>query len=75
MISCGDCRVAARVFGVKFRPAGFRPFLGKPIAKVAGQRLPTTTVFGPAVDDLARVVGAAADVNDLVVVIDGFLRA
>ncbi|MCX4387260.1 AraC family transcriptional regulator [Micromonospora peucetia] len=40
-----------RVCGVQFRPGGFRPFWGRPVAELTGQRRPLTTGFpaaGPA---------------------------
>jgi AraC-like DNA-binding protein len=41
-----------RVFGVKFRPAGFRPFLGSPVSAVTDGTLPVSSVFGPDGDAL-----------------------
>src|SRR5215472_12960871 len=35
-----------RVFGVKFRPAGFRPFLGSPVAALSDRSLAVAAVFG-----------------------------
>jgi AraC-like DNA-binding protein len=37
---------AGRAFGVKFRPAGFRPFLGSPVSALADRTLPVSAVFG-----------------------------
>lgn len=34
-----------RVLGVKFRPGGFRPFIGKPVSDLTGRTLPLTTLF------------------------------
>jgi AraC-like DNA-binding protein len=36
----------SRVFGIKFRPGGFRPFLGKPVAMLNDRVIPIETVFG-----------------------------
>jgi AraC-like DNA-binding protein len=36
----------SRVFGIKFRPGGFRPFLGKPAATLNDRIIPIDTVFG-----------------------------
>ncbi|GAB2858742.1 helix-turn-helix domain-containing protein [Pseudoduganella ginsengisoli] len=33
-------------FGIKFRPGGFQPFLGKPLAAIADTTLPPDAVFG-----------------------------
>jgi AraC-like DNA-binding protein len=57
------------VFGVKFRPAGFHPFLRSTLAALADRSLPVGAVFGPdgetfvtrvlGLDDEARMVEAA----------------
>jgi AraC-like DNA-binding protein len=62
---------AGRAFGVKFRPAGFRPFLGSPVSALADRTLPVSTVFGAggeaaaarmeAENDDARVVEMALE--------------
>jgi len=36
-----------RVFGVRFRPGCFRPFLGAAVATITGRSLPAAAVFGP----------------------------
>ncbi|GIE47501.1 AraC family transcriptional regulator [Amorphoplanes nipponensis] len=36
-----------RVFGVKFRPGCFRPFLGDRVSTITGRVLPAAAVFGP----------------------------
>ncbi|GAB2605483.1 AraC family transcriptional regulator [Paractinoplanes abujensis] len=62
---------AGRVFGVRFRPGGFRPFLSAPVATITGRYVPVATVFG---DDLAaRILGA--DDRDAVREMDAFLSA
>ncbi len=63
-----------QVLGVKFRPAGFRPFLGAPVSGIAGRRFPASAVFGPPVDALARALGDAEDLNDRVELVERFLR-
>jgi len=51
-----------RVFGVKFRPAGFRPFLGSSVAALADRTLPVSAVFGDAgAAYVERVVGLGED--------------
>jgi hypothetical protein len=44
------------VFGVRFRPGGFRPFLGAPVSSISGRFLPIGEVFGPAGVALERPV-------------------
>lgn len=36
-----------RVFGIKFRPAAFQPFLGAPLSRIMDRGLSLRTVFGP----------------------------
>src|SRR5262249_33451744 len=40
------------VFGVKFRPGGFRPFLKSPVATLLNRGVPATQVFGPEIHQL-----------------------
>jgi AraC-like DNA-binding protein len=70
-----------QVLGVKFRPAGFRPFLGRPVSTIAGQRLPATDVAAfstPAarqrLDDLARRLHEADDIDALAPEVDSALQ-
>jgi len=62
-----------RVFGVKFRPAGFRPFLGSPVSTVTDASLPVAAVFGPAGDALVERMLALADGPALAGVAGAFL--
>jgi AraC-like DNA-binding protein len=63
-----------RVFGVRFRPTGFRPFLGAPVATITDRFLPIDEVFGPAGAALADAVLAADDVG-AAERLDGFFTA
>ncbi len=65
---------AGRVFGVKFRPAGFRPFLGSPVSTLADRTLPISQVFGPAGDDFAAGVLGLEDELRMVELADAFVR-
>lgn len=47
-------------FGIKFRPGGFRPFLGHAVAGIADQRVALAQVFGADGDALRRQVRACA---------------
>ncbi len=66
-------RGTGRVFGVKFRPGGFLPFLGAPVAELAG--MPAEQLWGPAVTALAARMAVAGGVDELVAAVEGFLRA
>ncbi len=51
-------------FGIKFRPGGFRPFLGRAVAEIAGQRVALAQLFGTdgeALTRQVRVCAASAD--------------
>ena len=41
-------RGAGRVFGVKFRPGAFRPFLGAPVSTITDVTMPAERAVGPA---------------------------
>lgn len=62
-------------FGVKFQPAGFRPFLRGAVSAIAGQRLAASVVFGAEIDDIARILGGVDDVNGSTAVVETFLRS
>lgn len=64
-----------QVFGVKFRPAGFRPFLRGRVSAVAGQRFAASAVFGAEADATARVLAGADDVNGSTAVVESLLRS
>jgi AraC-like DNA-binding protein len=51
-----------RALGVMFRPAGFRPFLGRAMSTITDRTLPLTDIFGA---DAARLEGAVAEVDTL----------
>ena len=68
------CRGAGRVYGVKFRPGGFHPFLGRELVTITGTALPAAQLWGPAAEGLAARLDAAHGVDDLVALAEGFLR-
>ncbi|MQA02096.1 MAG: helix-turn-helix domain-containing protein [Streptosporangiales bacterium] len=65
------------VFGVKFRPGGFRAFADRPVAALTDRSLPMRELFGPAADGLAATV-AEIDTDgrrvEVVEVVEEFLR-
>ncbi|GAA2057020.1 helix-turn-helix domain-containing protein [Polymorphospora rubra] len=65
------------VFGVKFRPGGFAPFLVGPVARLTGQTRPLAEFWGGAdAAGLARDLAAAGpDLGALVAVAEHHLRA
>jgi len=50
-------------FGIKFRPGGFRPFLGRAVAQIADQRVALAEVFGAAGKELAHQLRACAAIG------------
>jgi hypothetical protein len=44
------------VFGIKFRPGGFRPFLGAPVSRISDSLTPSTAVFGSEIQALERLL-------------------
>lgn len=67
-------RGAGRVFGVKFRPGGFLPFLGRPVGDITGAVLPAEQLWGPAATALAGRLTSARSVDELVGFVETFLR-
>ncbi|OJF10373.1 hypothetical protein BG844_32375 [Couchioplanes caeruleus subsp. caeruleus] len=65
---------AGRVFGVRFQPGGFQPFLGAPVSSITDRFLAIEDVFGPSGRALAEAV-LAADDDTAVAVMDEFLTA
>jgi AraC-like DNA-binding protein len=64
-----------RVLGVKFRPAGFYPFLGRPAHTITDRELSFTEVFGGAGDGLEAAILAEDDEHAMAALAEGFLRA
>jgi AraC-like DNA-binding protein len=64
---------AGRAFGVRFRPAGFHPFLGAPLSALTDRRVAVAAVFGPDGDRLVAGLLAAADEPELVAAAEAFL--
>jgi AraC-like DNA-binding protein len=61
-----------RVFGVKFRPGAFRPFLGGPVSALTDQTRP---LWWPDAAEFARELSAAPELSGLVAVAERYLRA
>jgi len=68
-------------FGIKFRPGGFRPFLGRAVAEIADQRVPLDKVFGTSGEDFAHQLrtcatpGAATEAAQRAAMAEAFLLA
>jgi AraC-like DNA-binding protein len=63
-----------RVVGVRFRPGGFRPFLGAPVSGITDRFLPVEEIFGPAARVAADEIIAEPGTDEAVALVEGFLR-
>jgi AraC-like DNA-binding protein len=65
---------SGRVFGVKFRPGGFAPFIGRPVGELTDGQLPAEQVWGADGARLERALRAAGPVAELVGEVERFLH-
>ena len=65
----------SRVFGVKFRPGGFRPFLGGPVSKLADRTIPASRVFGEDLAPFEEIALSSCKENDKVQAANTFFHA
>lgn len=65
---------AGVVFGVKFRPGGFRPFTDQPVADLTDRSLPLRELFGADADGLADAIAEIDSDGRRVEVLEEFLR-
>ncbi|MCY1061106.1 helix-turn-helix domain-containing protein [Nannocystis sp. SCPEA4] len=63
-----------RVFGTKFRPGAFFPFLRRPLSQLTDRSVPLREVFGPRADELAADVLAVDDDAAQIALVEAFLR-
>jgi AraC-like DNA-binding protein len=66
---------ASRVFGIKFRAGGFRPFLGSPVGALANRVLPLEEVFGISARRWERTMLSLQNDDALIAAASEFLRA
>jgi AraC-like DNA-binding protein len=64
-----------RAFGIRFRPAGFHPFLGAPVSALTDRRVAVAEVFGAGGDRLVERLVTAPDEPALVALAEAFLLA
>ena len=65
----------SQVFGIKFRPGGFRPVLGKPLATITDRTLPARLLLGPAAEQLEALTAQASSEAPLVEAAGRWLRS
>lgn len=63
------------VFGVKFRPGGMRPFLGRPVSSLRDRSLPPRQVFGADVAMLEHEVLTEEDDSRRIAAVERYLLA
>jgi len=64
-----------RVFGIKFRPGAFYPFLQTPVARLTDSSISLREAFGDDCPSLITAFRAQADVPTLIAPAEAFLRA
>lgn len=64
-----------QVLGIKFRPAGFYPFLGRSMRLLTNRTLPFEEVFGERCDELESVILTQHDECAMAALAERFLRA
>jgi AraC-like DNA-binding protein len=62
------------VFGIKFRPGGFLPFLGRPLSDITDTVLPAEGLWGPPAARLAARMTAHPGHDRRVALVEEFLR-
>lgn len=66
---------SGRVYGVKFRPGAFRPFLGASVDTITDRTFPAERLWGRAASVLAEELVEAPRIEQLVTAAEAFLRA
>jgi len=56
----------SQVFGIKFKPGGFHPILGRPLATITNRRLAARRLLGPMADQLEALTVQASSEAPLV---------
>lgn len=62
-----------RVFAVKFRPGGFRPFVQAPVSRFTDRTVPFSDVFGAPGRELEQAVLGTDCLNEQIAMVDCFL--
>lgn len=63
-----------QVFGIKFQPGGFYPFIKRPVAAFTGKVVSAEQVFGPECCSLETTILALHDQGLMVAPVEAFLR-
>jgi AraC-like DNA-binding protein len=65
----------SQVFGIKFKPGGFRPFLQSSVSSLADSSVPANRIFGKAVDALTTILASFRKESEKVSAANTFFRA
>jgi AraC-like DNA-binding protein len=65
----------SQVFGIKFKPGGFRPFLKSSVSALADSAVPANRIFGKAVDALTTILASSRKESEKVSAANAFFRA
>lgn len=65
----------SHVFGIKFTPGGFRPFLKSPVSSLANRTVPVSQIFGNGVDALEAVLVSSRAEDEMVEAANAFFCA
>jgi AraC-like DNA-binding protein len=65
----------SQVFGIKFKPGGFRPFLKSSVSSLADSTVPANRIFGKAVDALTTILASSRKESEKVSAVNAFFRA
>jgi len=65
----------SQVFGIKFKPGGFRPILGKPLSTITNRSLSARRLLGPVAEQLETATAQASSEAPLVEAASCWLRS
>ncbi|MBZ5525506.1 MAG: helix-turn-helix domain-containing protein [Acidobacteriia bacterium] len=65
----------SHVFGIKFTPGGFRPFLKAPASSFRNRTVPVRRIFGKDADALEVVLTGSSEENAMIEAANAFFRA
>jgi len=65
----------SQVFGIKFKPGGFRPILGKPLSTITNRSLPARHLLGPPAEELETLVAQGSSEAALISAASCWLRS
>ncbi|GGD89680.1 helix-turn-helix domain-containing protein [Paenibacillus nasutitermitis] len=62
------------VFGIKFRPGAFYPFLGKPVSTLTGRTVPFQEIFGMSSQTLEQQLFSQKTAEQMISLAESFIR-